>query len=311
MPRTARHIAPNQLVHVISRVADGRFLFDTAARRFYLDRLGRAVSGSDWRLLSYAIMSNHVHLALLSGSDRFQHWIHPAHVSLAQWVNRRLRDDNPHARGHVFAERSKTKSFSLEHSGILIAYQHNNPGRAGVVGNPASTTWTSHRAYTGRAANPPWLCVELGLALSGFSPDRAGRAAFHRFVCGRAQHALAIDRVDTANPVASASCEPGEGRTSLPPATPRTKPALDAEGLIAAAGASVGVPTRMLLLGTTRRREVVRARRIALVASDRLGRSRGPLCTALAISTAAASKLARGPLDSALEAAIACVLGES
>jgi len=60
----------------------------------------------------------------------------------------------------------------------LVAYVHNNPVRAGVVGNAVDSRWTSHRAYLGHDEPPPWLDVNLGLRLCGFDDPQA----FNKFV---------------------------------------------------------------------------------------------------------------------------------
>jgi hypothetical protein len=70
----------------------------------------------------------------------------------------------------------------------LISYHHNNPVRAKVVTSAIESTWTSHRAYLGRAERPSWLDIELGLSLAGFSADST--AEFDEHVrC----HALDVD----------------------------------------------------------------------------------------------------------------------
>jgi hypothetical protein len=51
----------------------------------------------------------------------------------------------------------------------LVSYVHCNPVRAGVVAAADESNWTSHRAYLGVARKPPWLDVQLGLDLCGFS----------------------------------------------------------------------------------------------------------------------------------------------
>ena len=73
--------------------------------------------------------------------------------------------------------RPSTYEIALEGAGRLIAYHHNNPVKAKVVRSAGDSDWTSHGLYAGTAAPLDWIDVELGLILSGFSLDSAGRPA--------------------------------------------------------------------------------------------------------------------------------------
>ncbi len=122
------------------------------------------LAASDWRCFSFAIMSNHIHLGLLAGKDSLASWMRPAHTRFAQWIN-----EQRERIGAVFVRGPNIISVRMEGVARLIAYIHRNPVRAGVVGSPADSDWTSHRAYLGLSYKPSWLDVSLGLELSGFS----------------------------------------------------------------------------------------------------------------------------------------------
>jgi hypothetical protein len=107
-------------------------------------------------------------------------FIKPLHAGYAGWLN-----DSQGRYGPVFADRHRSIVCDEKHAAYLIAYIHNNPVRAGCVRDPADSDWTSHRAFIGLAAAPPWLNVERGLALCGFDSSPSGRLAFHDFVRSR------------------------------------------------------------------------------------------------------------------------------
>jgi hypothetical protein len=165
MPRTARKTRPGLAYHVIWRFVDrGWYFIDDEERDFYLHQLGRALATSDWRCVSYALMSNHVHLHMLAGATQMEGWTKRAHSFFARWMNRR------HGRlGPLFADRPKDYAFLPANEGQLLAYIHNNPVRAGVVQRARDSTWTSHRAYVGLARRPQWLHVDLGMARVGLA----------------------------------------------------------------------------------------------------------------------------------------------
>ncbi len=166
MPRTRRSNLPGVVYHCITRFVDREWFFDHAEERErYLFLLGRSLNGSDWRCLAYALMSNHIHLAMLAGQQPMESWTKAAHSPFAHWMNRRH-----HRLGPIIADRAKDFQILPENEASVIAYIHNNPVRAGVVRRALESTWTSHRAYIGLAPRPEWLRAEEGMARSGL-PD--------------------------------------------------------------------------------------------------------------------------------------------
>ena len=181
MPRLRRTIRPGDLVHVISRFVNREFrLTGPVERAEYLRRLGACVSASDWHVVSFALMSSHIHLGLVAGRESFEGLFKRTHAPFAGWLNRRQRRLGP-----VFAERPKSLVVHPVWAARLIAYHHNNPARAGVVRRADESAWTSHRAYVDAVPGVAHLSVDLGLELMGFGANRAGRLAFADYVMQR------------------------------------------------------------------------------------------------------------------------------
>lgn len=178
MPRYARLHAPGAAVHLIGRFVDHQFrLAGPAERAIYLEILGRTLARSDWVLLAYALMSSHVHLALLTGEDPPEVLLKRLHTAVARALN------TMHGRfGPVFGERATTVTMPSSQTGALAAYIHNNPGRSGLVVDASESSWTSHRAWLGLEPAPDFLDVRSGLRLAGFDTSIAGRSAFDVFV---------------------------------------------------------------------------------------------------------------------------------
>jgi len=178
MSRYRRIIRPGDVVHVISRFVNREFrLTGPVERAEYLRRFGGRIGQSDWRVLSYALMSSHIHHGLVAGSELFEHLIKSVHAPFAGWLNRQQGRLGP-----VFADRSKTLIVDPCWIARLITYHHNNPPRAGVVDTAIESGWTSHRAYLGEVEQPQFLSVELGLELMGYGLGRAARRAFGHYV---------------------------------------------------------------------------------------------------------------------------------
>jgi hypothetical protein len=183
MPHIARSYAPGTIQHVYSRFVSREFRFDVpGARDDYLRRLGIAVERTDWKLIAYALMSSHPHLAFIAGHDPLSRVLRSLNSGFARWLNRREGRS-----GAVFESRASNVIATGERSGRLIAYIHNNPVRAGLVTYAGDSSWSSHRAYCDARIEPPrWLHVTAGLELSGFDATPEGRAGFDALVRARA-----------------------------------------------------------------------------------------------------------------------------
>jgi len=181
VPRYARLAAPGVIHHVIARFVNRAYrLSGPPERQEYLARLRRQLGGCDWHLLAYALMSSHIHLVLVAGNDLSSRLIGPLHTGFALWLNKRQGRLGP-----VFAARHTTIAFDDSQLLTLLAYVHNNPVRAGVVSIAGASDWTSHPAYVGEVATPPWLRVREGLQRAGLRGPQAGEA-FDELVRARA-----------------------------------------------------------------------------------------------------------------------------
>jgi len=188
MPRYRRLIVPGSVQHVISRFVDREFRFDVpGARQNYLTRVGAALARTDWRVLGFALMSSHVHWILVAGTRPSSALIKPLHAGFAAWLNK--VEDRV---GPVFADRHRSITCEAPTAATLLAYIHNNPVRAGLVGDPSDSAWTSHRAYLGETPAYPWLDVRLGLSLCGFAADATGRDAFHALTVARSSECRSL-----------------------------------------------------------------------------------------------------------------------
>ena len=190
--RTARLHLPHAVHHLIWRFVDRAWYFTSAdERRRYLWWLGRSLADSDWRCLAFALMSNHIHLAVVAGHEDLAAWSRRAHAPFARWMN-----DRQGRLGGLFADRARDFAVAPETARELIAYIHNNPVRAGVVTRAADSDWTSHRAYLGLAVRPAWLHVRDGLSRGGFATP----SDFGDYVDGTPREPAAPDvrRISTA-----------------------------------------------------------------------------------------------------------------
>jgi len=282
MPRRPRRMFAGRVYHLISRFVDREwFISSDIERTTYLGLLSHALSDSDWRCLAYAVMSNHIHLCVVAGEPRLDTWIRRVHSPFADWMNRM------HERiGSVFVRGPKDIEVPPERVRDVLAYIHNNPVRAGVVGAAADSSWTSHRAYLGLEMKPRWLHVQVGLELGGFD----GGAALD------AWGATAPDAEWDA--VVRASDDP----------VPRPTTAARAPIIVQAVAEQVGLPVAELR-SPRRSPAVVLGREVAVRCATALGVTGKAIADALQMSQQGASSISRRSVSPQVMWLVARVLG--
>ena len=300
--REARVIQPTAVHHVIARFVDRSFLLrgDTE-RAMYLHRLGTALAESDWRCLAYALMSSHVHLALVAGTTPIGPLLKRIHSPFANWHNQR------HERlGAVFADRPAAWAIGGASEGRLIAYIHSNPVRGGAAKRAAASTWTSHRAYTGAAVAPAWLDTTDGLRRCGVARDNfdawvsAAAADFARpslAKMSRAAHRFGA--IELGTPVTDPDHVPLVARAFAHyRPSPRT--------IVALVAGALGI-AEARFCSRSPQRELVRARRVTLGIARSLGFTIAEMSAALSIRRQSGSQLVKAHLDEVGEAVVATI----
>jgi putative transposase len=155
MPRHARLDVPGALHHVMIRGINKSDLFtDDLDREKFLQKLGEVIQETQCALYAFAIMSNHVHLLIRSGTTGLSTAMRKLLTWYAIFFNRRHKRS-----GHLFENRYKSilceeEPYFLE----LVRYIHLNPVRAGIVSDLNGLDrypWSGHHILVGKAV--PWL----------------------------------------------------------------------------------------------------------------------------------------------------------
>jgi hypothetical protein len=271
-----------RVYHLISRFVDREwFISSDVERTTYLGLLSHALSECDWRCLAYAVMSNHIHLCFVAGQQRLASWIRRVHSPFADWMNR------THERiGSIFVRGPKDIEVPPERVRDVIAYIHNNPVRAGVVGAAADSSWTSHRSYLGLEAAPRWLHVQAGLALGGFA-------------AGAALDAWAATAPDAEwDAVVRASDDP----------VPRQTTAAKASIIVQAAAEEVGLPLAELQ-SPRRSQPALLGREVAVRCASAIGVTGKAIADALQMSQQGASRIGQRSVSPRVMWLVSRVLG--
>jgi len=297
--RTARWNVSGVSYHLIWRFVDrGWFFREPAERAMYLRLLGRALAASDWRLLAYALMSNHIHLHAVAGEQPMSSWTKRVNSPFVRWMN------DKHGRlGSILAGRARDFAVLPENEGALISYIHNNPVRAGLVENAAGSTWTSHRAYLGLDASPPWLHVAEGMSRARIPTSDAFADFVRAGTCVGRDEFLTLR--SAMRPRGTFAAGPAISTVTTAPVLARPfsfiRPAPDRLVRLAADAASVSLED---VCSRRRAPAIVSARRIAARLARYVGVSGSDLAAALAMSPQGLVDAARHPLSETEERAL-------
>lgn len=180
MPRGARLDAPGALHHVMVRGIERTVIvFDEEDRLDFLNRIGKASDKTGTVIYAWALMNNHAHLLLRSGSSGLPAFMRKVLTGYSVSFNKR------HNRtGHLFQNRYKSILCEEESYFVkLVGYIHLNPIRAGMVGSLEELErypWSGHAAIMGMSGHQ-WQDREYVLQQFGRTAGGA-RKAYVEFV---------------------------------------------------------------------------------------------------------------------------------
>ncbi len=180
MPRKSRIDFPGGLHHIIARGNERKEIFsDDIDYNRFLQRLGRILVETKTQCLAWALLPNHFHLLLRTGSIPISTVMRRLLTGHALYYNRRhLRN------GHLFQNRYKSilcqeDAYLLE----LVRYIHLNPFRAGLVkryNDLSAYPFCGHSAILKRT-DRLWQDTDSVLALFGEERKNA-RIRYQSFV---------------------------------------------------------------------------------------------------------------------------------
>ncbi len=172
MSRKSRIDFPGALHHVIARGIDRKSIFKTKKDKVYfLQRLGKLVEESDFKLFAWCIMDNHFHLLLQTGNDPLSTIMRKLLTGYAVNYNRKYKRT-----GHLFQNRYKSILCDKDEYLLrLIRYIHLNPVKANII--KAEKLDICHQ---GLVLSDDTCLIEIDEVLSYFSKKRSEALSKYR-----------------------------------------------------------------------------------------------------------------------------------
>lgn len=179
MPRRAREEGPGAVHHVYAHAVASEPLFvDSEDVEEYLRGVGRVVEVYGWRVLSFCLMGNHIHLLVETPEPNLGEGMQRLHGQYARYFNQRHAGS-----GHRFRGRYGNRRVRGERQFYaIVRYIAQNPCEARLCSLPEEWPWSSHGGLL-REDAPPWLdrdwLLEFFASRGGDPLDR-----YRRFVAG-------------------------------------------------------------------------------------------------------------------------------
>jgi REP element-mobilizing transposase RayT len=155
------------------RGIEGRSIFlSDRDRTDFLKRLDALVPELGFRCFGWALMPNHVHLAIKSGEIRISRLMARLNTGYARAFNLRHQ-----RQGYLFQNRFRSRIIKSETDLLsVIVYICRNPLNAGIVssvGELSNWPWSGFSALTGSRNIRPFEAVSTTLAMFGNEPVSA------------------------------------------------------------------------------------------------------------------------------------------
>lgn len=167
MGRAPRIWFPGACYHIVVRGNRQQDIFyEPVDRLMYLDKLRRVKTRTGFKLHSYVLMTNHVHLLLETGEISISEIMRDINSFYTREFNKKYE-----LVGHLF--QGRYRSILVEQDTYLLEvsrYIHLNPVRAKIVTRPEDYPWSSYRGYI--YGGDDLVYSETILSMVG-SPERA------------------------------------------------------------------------------------------------------------------------------------------
>lgn len=165
IPRVHRIWYPGATYHVINRGNHKDIIFrETEDYRTFLKFISITQEKYPFQLISFCLMSNHVHLQIQTIDYSLSNIMHHLSLSYSKYFNYKYN-----LVGHLFQNRYIAEIIEdLPYLLQTSRYIHLNPVKANIVTNPIEYFWSSYGAFMGKRKNDLLSCSKI---LDHFNDD--------------------------------------------------------------------------------------------------------------------------------------------
>ncbi|MDD2421329.1 MAG: transposase [Heliobacteriaceae bacterium] len=164
MARVAREKSNSGIYHIMLRGINRQDLFhDAEDNRRFMETLNNYKNTCGYKIYGFCLMSNHIHLLIKEGEETISQAIKRIGVSYAYRYNVKYERC-----GHLFQGRFKSEKVDDDDYLLtVLRYIHQNPVKAGMVGQAAQYNWSSYSEYV----NQKSILTDIDFVLRILNPN--------------------------------------------------------------------------------------------------------------------------------------------
>lgn len=162
MPTKIRIFANSKLYHnMIKGINNQTIFYDDQDRKVFLKYLKLSQEKFQFKIYSYCLMSNHVHLVMKSEKEFLSKSIQSLLIRYVNYFNKKYE-----RKGHLVQDRFKSKIIENQKYFLDVCrYVHRNPEKAGIS-KTQNYKWSSYNSYINGSD-----IVDTSVLLSYFNND--------------------------------------------------------------------------------------------------------------------------------------------
>lgn len=144
MPRIARKKSGSNIYHVMVRGINRQNIFEEDDDRLcFMKILNHCKGISGFRLYTFVLMSNHIHLLIEPAGEPLNTVFARIETRYAMWYNRKYQRT-----GYLFQNRYRSEAVETDqYFKTVLRYILQNPMKAGIESRPGTYRWSSYLAY--------------------------------------------------------------------------------------------------------------------------------------------------------------------